>query len=307
MRNHVFITAVLIFLSGFQPFSIFATSEEGRTLDYSFTPQFSLRGSNLEKFAISEESLIIAYYGRPKAAYMGIVGRHSKEEIIERVKTTANDFQTIASHKKAKPALYLIYGTCQPQGEIGYMSDAMTHEYIRYALEEDTLIILDHQIGRYTLKEAVDRLLPYLVYPNVHIALDFEWRTVNPMKEIGYVRGEELNWVQEYVQDFLSRNRIPVKKYIVFHQFTKSMLRDPYVISSVYPQVGLIHCTSGWGPPDKKASTHALNAAITQVPLKGFKLWYHYSDKPGIHFDDPLMTPNEVLSLSPAPLLVIYQ
>lgn len=298
MRYHLIIALVLLPISGFSADPVFSI------------PKGDVRisgASNLDPFAISDESLIIAYYGRPKAAYMGIVGRYSKEEIAALVKTTAGNFQKIAGNKKAKPALYLIYGTCWPEGKIGYMSDAMTHEYIRYALEQEMLIILDHQIGAYALKDAVDRLLPYLAYPNVHIALDFEWRTANPMKEIGFVRGEELTWMQGYVQEFLTKNNIPGKKYIVFHQFTKSMLRNPDGISSVHPQVGLIHCTSGWGPPDKKASTHALNSAITQVPLKGFKLWYHYSDKPGIHFDDPLMTPDDVLSLSPAPLLVIYQ
>jgi len=259
-------------------------------------------------FAIpADDSLIVAYYGRPNASYMGIVGRHSKEEITARVKTTARNFQAIAGEKKVVPALYLIYGTCQPHGEIGYMSDKMAHDYIQYALDQEAVIILDHQIGRYSLKEAVDRLLPYLAYRNVHIALDFEWRTRNPMKEVGHVQGDELNWIQEYVQAYLSEKGIAGRKYIVFHQFTKSMVRNPAVISSGHPQVSLIHCTSGWGAPDDKVATHTLNASITQIPLKGFKLWYHYSDKPGIHFDDPLMKPDAVLSLSPPPFLVIYQ
>ncbi len=263
--------------------------------------------TNLDRFSIGNDSLIVAYYGRPKAAYMGIVGRYSKEDIVARVKATANGYRSIAGGKIVRPALYLIYGTCWPEGKIGYLSDAMTHEYIRYALEQDTLVILDHQIGASSLKDAIDWLLPYLVYPNVHIALDFEWRTAKPMKEIGFVRGEELTWIQEYVQDYLSRKSIPGKRYVVFHQFAKSMLRNPDGIVSSHPQVELVHCTSGWGPPEDKVSTHAINSAITQIPLKGFKLWYHYSDKPGIHYDDPLMSPGAVLALSPAPFLVIYQ
>ncbi|MBU0934981.1 MAG: hypothetical protein KKI09_12200 [Spirochaetes bacterium] len=50
-----------------------------------------------------------------------------------------------------------------------------------------------------------------------------------------------------------------------------------------------------------------MNARITQISQKGFKLWYHYSDKPGIHYDSPLMTPAQVLALSPPPMLVMYQ
>ncbi|HSV55565.1 MAG TPA: hypothetical protein VLH39_00465, partial [Magnetospirillaceae bacterium] len=257
--------------------------------------------------AVNDDSLIVAYYGHPRSRYMGIVGRHNLEELTRLVRSTAAQYQAAAGGREVVPALYLIYGTVQPQGQIGYMSDRLTRQHIHHAMENGLLIFLDHQIGTYTLKDALDRLLPYLVYPNVHIALDFEWRTAHPMREIGYVRGEELNWIQGYVQDYLERNRIPGTRFVVFHQFTKSMVRDPAVIHTRFPQVSLIHSTSGWGPPDKKAATHTLNSRISQIPLKGFKLWYFYSDKPGIHFDDPLMTPDQVLALDPQPMLIIYQ
>lgn len=54
-------------------------------------------------------------------------------------------------------------------------------------------------------------------------------------------------------------------------------------------------------------STHAADARLTQLTSKGFKLWYYYSDKPGIHFDHPLMSPKNVMDLLPLPKMVIYQ
>jgi hypothetical protein len=253
------------------------------------------------------DELIVAYYGHPNSPYMGIVGRLSREELVRRVKATAAEYQALVPGRRVVPAIYLIYGTCQPEGKIGYLSDATTLAYIRYAEEQGVLVFLDHQIGVNTLQAAADRLLPYLRFPNVHIAFDFEWRTNRPMEEIGFVRGDELNWLQGYVRAYLAREGLGGRKYIVFHQFKASMLRESEKVITGIPQVELIHCTSGWGPPQLKTATHAYNAGITQIPTKGFKLWYYYSDKPGIHYDDPLMTPAEVLGLSPQPKLIIYQ
>jgi hypothetical protein len=255
----------------------------------------------------TREEMIVAYYGHPNSRYMGIVGRHPVEELVDLVKATASEYQALAPDRKVIPAIYLIYGTAQPQGRIGYLSDARVNEYIGYAGAHGVQIILDHQIGTYTLKAAVDRLLPYLKHPHVHMAFDVEWRTSRPMEEIGFISGEELNWMQQYVSSYLQSNQVREHKYIVFHQFKASMVRGSKDILTGFPQVELVHSTSGWGPPGLKRSTHAFNATLTQLPSKGFKLWYYYSDKPGIHYDNPLMTPAEVLALDPLPRMIIYQ
>lgn len=254
-----------------------------------------------------KEEIIVAYYGHPNSRYMGIVGRNTLQELVERVQATAHAYQQLLPEYNVVPAIYLIYGTVQPEGRIGYISDATVNRYIQYAMARNVKIILDHQIGAYSLEAAVDRLLPYLVFPNVHIAFDFEWRTTKPMKEIGFVLGEELNWMQNQVSNYLVENKIPGNKYLIFHQFVASMLREPSKTLTGFPQVDLVHCTSGWGPPWQKRATHAFNSSITQIPIKGFKLWYYYSDKPGIHYDNPLMIPQEVIALTPKPRLIIYQ
>ncbi len=254
-----------------------------------------------------KQEILIAYYGHPNSRYMGIVGRNSLQELVEKVKETARVYQQLLPEHTIIPAIYLIYGTVQPEGRIGYISDATVNRYIQYAMEQNVKIILDHQIGAYSLERAVDRLLPYLVFPNVHIAFDFEWRTTRPMQEIGFVLGEELNWMQNHVSKYLVENKIAGNKYLVFHQFAASMLREHAKTLTGFPQVDLVHCTSGWGPPWQKIATHTWNSSITQIPIKGFKLWYYYSDKPGIHYDHPLMIPQEVIALIPKPRMIIYQ
>jgi len=255
----------------------------------------------------SKEVVLVAYYGHPNSRYMGIVGRHTLPELVEKVRSTASSYQSLMPDAIVVPAIYLIYGTVQPEGRIGFMSDAMVDSYIQYAGERNVSIILDHQIGRHTLQESMDRLLPYLKHPHVHLAVDFEWRTSRPMQEIGFVRGEELTWMQNYMSDYLLANKLPDTRYLIFHQFSSSMVRNHAAIQIGFQQVELVHSTSGWGPPWQKRGTHAYNASITQIPTKAFKLWYYYSDKPGIHYDDPLMTHSEVVALNPRPSLIIYQ
>jgi len=254
-----------------------------------------------------KEEVLLAYYGHPNSRFMGIVGRHSLPELVEMVKATAREYQAVMPESNVIPAIYLIYGTVQPEGHIGFMRNATVNRYIQYAGEHGVRIILDHQIGRFTLKETMDRILPYLIHPHVHLAVDFEWRTSRPMKEIGFVRGEELTWMQQYMSDYLRDNNLGGTRYLIFHQFKSAMVRNRAAIKIGFPQVELVHSTSGWGPPEGKRKTHAYNATITQIPTKGFKLWYFYSDKPGIHYDNPLMTPAEVAALVPRPRIIMYQ
>lgn len=254
-----------------------------------------------------EDNTIVAYYGHPNSKVMGIVGRHSKEELIPLLKKTSEKYDSINGDKGVVPAIYLVYGTVQPGGEIGIMNYDLVMSYVEEAYKNGVLIYLDHQMGKYYPTDALNEILPFLKYPNVHLALDPEWRTNNPMKEVGHLKGSELNEIQETMRDYIVSNEIPGKRQFVFHQFIEDMVRDVEVVSVDYDPVLLVHNTSGWGPPEGKIATHAKNSKTTNIPYKGFKLWYFYSDKPGVHYDNPLMTPEQVLNLDPKPGLIIYQ
>jgi hypothetical protein len=254
-----------------------------------------------------EDNQILAYYGHPNSKIMGILGRHSKEELAGLVKKTAEKYKYLNGEKGVIPAFYVIYGTCQPEGEINRINSRLIESYIEFALANKMLIYLDHQIGKYTPQEAIKELLPFLKYPNVHLALDPEWRTKKPMKIIGSISGEEINAVQQMIDDYLRRKNIPGKRHLVFHQFHAKMIRNREAVKSDYNRVIPVHATSGWGRPEAKTGTHSRNSAAVNIPYKGFKLWYYYSSKQGVHYDRPLMTPEEVLALNPQPGLIIYQ
>ncbi|MBN2079236.1 MAG: hypothetical protein JW838_09740 [Spirochaetes bacterium] len=250
---------------------------------------------------------IVAYYGHPKSRIMGIVGRHPKEELAGMVKKTASDYASLKPQRGALPAFYLIYGTCQPKGEINLMKREMVEAYIRYAYANGILVYLDHQIGRYSVEHAMDQLLPFLHYPNVHLALDPEWRTTRPMREIGSIDARELNEAQRRMRDYMVAHGIRGRRHLVIHQFHAKMIRNRSRVRSDYDPVILVHATSGWGTPERKSATHERNALAANMPHKGFKLWYYCSDKKGVHYDNPLMTPSQVVGLRPEPGLIIYQ
>ncbi|MDR2864671.1 MAG: hypothetical protein LBV68_03565 [Spirochaetaceae bacterium] len=248
---------------------------------------------------------ILAYYGHPSSKNMGILGRHSKEVLNEKLKALAEEYKAVNNGRGVVTAFYIIYGTCWPGGDIGIISDKILKEYIDYAAENNMLVFLDHQIGKYDPVASLKRMLPYLKYPNVHLALDPEWRTTKPMEEIGSVSADEINQAQKVMGDYIIENNIPGEKMLVIHQFNYVMIKNRKDVRSDFERVRLILCMDGHGSPTKKRGTYAFNAEATNIPIKAFKLFYNEQGNTGV--DEPLLTPKEVYELKPRPMLIMYQ
>lgn len=252
------------------------------------------------------ENDIVAFYGHPDSRQMGILGRFSKEVLDEKLTSLAAEYDAANGDRGVVRAFYLIYGTVWPEGEIGIMSEKKLKEYIDYAADHDMIVFIDHQIGRYDPVASLKRMLPWLSYPNVHLALDPEWRTTRPMHEIGYVTGDELNGAQQAMDEYMERNEIEGERLMVVHQFKAKMIAARSRVRSDFGRVRLIHCADGFGTPAQKRAAYRYNAEATNIPLKGFKLFYNFGIR-GAGYDNPLLTPAEVCSLSPHPALIIYQ
>ena len=249
---------------------------------------------------------ILAYYGHPNSRNMGILGRYSIEELDQMLTVKAAEYEAVSGGRKVLKAFYLIFGTVWPRGEIGIINHNTLMRYIEYGMKKDILVFIDHQIGRYDPIDSLRRMLPYLHYPNVHLALDPEWRTEVPMEELGYVTAEEINRAQQVMEDYLIANNLPGERMLVIHQFNSVMIRNRANIRTNFNRVRLIHCADGIGPPAMKRNTYAFNAQAVNMPLKSFKLFYNFGI-PGAGFDDPIMTPLEVYRLNPRPYLIMYQ
>ncbi len=249
---------------------------------------------------------VFALYGKPGARTMGILGQYPLEDIGPVMDGFVKTYDEANGQRGIIPALYIIYGTCWPEGEIGILQDKVVKAYIEYAAAKGWYVYLDHQIGKYPVASAVQKLLPWLKYPNVHLALDPEWRTTKPMQEIGSVTAEEINQAQGMMQDYLVEHGLPGRRMLVIHQFKPKMIQNRPQVRSDFELVQLIHCADGFGSPSLKKSTYALNAEATNIPLKSFKLFLKPTVE-GAGWDQPLMSPEDVFALNPRPYLIMYQ
>jgi hypothetical protein len=249
---------------------------------------------------------ILAFYGHPNSRNMGILGRYTLEELDQLLTELAQEYAAASGGRKVRKAFYIIYGTVWPRGEIGIIAEETLKRFIDYALERDILVFLDHQIGRYDPVNSLKRMLPWLRYPHVHLALDPEWRTAKPMAEIVSVTADEVNRCQQVMEDYIIENNIPGERLLVIHQFNYVMIRNRGEVKSNYRRVRLVHCADGFGTPVLKRDTYAYNAEAGNMPIKGFKLFYNFGI-PGAGFDKPLMTPKEVYELKPRPYIIMYQ
>ena len=267
---------------------------EGEIINQSFSQESILLNND-----------ILAFYGHPRSRNMGILGRYSKEELNEKLISLADEYQKAGGRNVLK-AFYIIYGTVWPGGDIGIIGESLLTEYIEFALENDMLVFIDHQIGKYTPQDSIKRMLRWLKYPNVHLALDPEWRTTKPMEEIGTVTAAEINQVQRIMEDYIIENQIPGERLLVIHQFNYRMISNREKVESNFSRVRLVHCADGFGPPNVKKAAYAYNAQATNMPVKAFKLFYDFGI-PGAGVDLPLLSPKEVMSLNPRPYIVMYQ
>jgi hypothetical protein len=249
---------------------------------------------------------ILAFYGHPLSRNMGILGRYPITELDERLSLLADEYAAVNGGRGVQKAFYIIYGTVWPEGEIGILRENVLLEYIQYALERDILVFIDHQIGRYDPVESLKKMLPYLHYPNVHLALDPEWRTTKPMLEIGAITADEINRAQRVMEDYILENQLPGERLLVIHQFNWRMIQNREKVETGFERVRLVHCADGFGNPSLKRKAYAYNAEAVNMPVKGFKLFYN-SGIPGAGFDDPILSPKEVLELDPRPYLIMYQ
>ncbi|MDR1374939.1 MAG: hypothetical protein LBJ24_08205 [Treponema sp.] len=248
---------------------------------------------------------ILAFYGSPLSRNMGILGRYTKEELALQLDALAEEYKAVNGGRGLIKAFYIIYGTVWPQGEIGILRQSVLEDYIRFALERGILVFIDHQIGRYDPVESLKTMFPYLQYPNVHLALDPEWRTAKPMQDIGTVSAAEINQARQVMEDYIREHGLG-ERMLVIHQFNWRMISGRENVQSNAGPVRLVHCADGFGPPDLKRRSYAYNALARNMPIKAFKLFYNFGI-PGAGYDNPLLTPKEVLELDPRPYIIMYQ
>lgn len=265
----------------------------------------------LEAFAIAprgseEDALIVAFYGHPRSKAMGILGEYPLQQMARKLMAVAKQYDDANGPQPVLPAFHIIYATVFENADVGILNEEILLRYIEFAEEHGFVVFIDHQLGRHDVLKSVQSMLPYLRYESVHLAIDPEWSTPKPGREIGSVTAQEINDAQQLIQDYLIDHDLPGNRMFVVHQFNWRMIEDREMVRTDFDRVRLVHNADGFGSPAAKIDSWEFNLLARNIPVKGFKLFYPKSWRDG-GFDHPLMTVEEVMELEPRPAVIMYQ
>lgn len=249
---------------------------------------------------------LVTFYGHPQSNLLGILGEFNDPQVmIRRLKAQAAAYTAADPARPAVPTLEVIASVASdtPGADGLYLNPTplpLIEEYATLAEQNGALLLLDIQLGYDTVAREVQRLLPLLKRPFVHLAIDPEFH-VKPGEVPGVAYGSlsaaEVAQAQQMLAQVVVQNNIP-DKILVIHQFRADMLPDKTRIQPV-PRVQIVVVMDGFGAPGAKTGNYQTFVHDELIQYGGIKLFYKQ--------DKPLLRPEEVVALDPPPLVVIYQ
>ncbi len=254
---------------------------------------------------------IVAYYGNFYAKGMGVLGEYSEDVMLGKMKKEIAAWEAADPETSVLPAIDYIAITAQGSaGKDGMYRARMPHDQIDKALgiakKVDGIVILEVQAGLSDVMTEVKTLEPYLKMPQVHLAIDPEFamkrRNARPGSVVGTVDATEVNAAVEYLAGLVRANDLPPKVLIV-HRYTKPMVTNATKIVPL-PEVQVVMDMDGWGGISNKISSYDSYIKPEPVQFTGFKLFYKNDVK---WQGSRMLTPAEVLKLTPSPSFIQYQ
>lgn len=249
---------------------------------------------------------VVTLYGYPEIPAMGDLGKYTADEAAVEVARLAATYDALNGGRGAIGALHMVVAVAQPapMGDGSYLNH-LDHEviarYAQAARRHGVLLILDTQLGMISPVEEARRLERFLVEPFVHLALDpeFAMRASGgvPGDVIGSVDSSEVNAVQAYLAALVRGRGLP-EKLLLVHQFRDDMLTHSVAWAQA-PEVLVTVNMDGWGDLATKLDSYSAFAFRGYAEYMGIKLF------PG--WDEPMLTPEQVLALPRLPDLVVYQ
>ncbi len=252
---------------------------------------------------ILPDKRIVAFYGNPAADELGILGIGSPDLAGRRLLRQAKAYER--PRRPVQPAMELIstVANAHPGDDGMYRrqeSNAVIRRYLKAARKVKAILILDIQPGQADFFEETVRLKRWLKQPDVHLALDPEWRIKPgqvPGNVIGSVDAREVNAVSAWLEQLVVSENLP-PKVIVIHQFTHDMIQGRDQLKP-REKVQIILNADGFGGREVKISKYKDFTRGKSAFHDGFKLFYKE--------DLNLMKPRQVIRLRPSPDIVIYE
>ena len=253
---------------------------------------------------------IVAYYGNLYSKNMGVLGQYPADEMLQKLNKEVKKWETADPSTEVEPALDYIVTTAQgsPGKDKKYrlrMPDSEIDKVLKLAEKAHAIVFLDVQVGLSNVQIEVPILEKYLKMPQVHLALDPEFSMKGgkkPGSVIGTMSASDINFAANYLSKIVKENNIP-PKILVIHRFTEEMVTGYKKITPL-PEVQVVMDMDGWGFKAKKVNTYKQVIYSEPVQFGGFKLFYK-NDVKGPK--GGMMTPSEVLKLTPQPIYIQYQ
>ncbi len=284
--------------------------QTGEDPEFAKKKGWPVRGPDPLPGAILPQQRIVAYYGNPQSKRMGVLGEYPKDEMLRRLKKEVDRWEKTDPSLPVQPALHLVAVVAQGDpGKAGkyrmIMPDAIVNRVYEWAKEAKAILFIDIQTGHSDIRTILPRFEWILKNPDVHLGMDPEFNMIKsgrkPGTKIGTYDAADVNYASGFLQDLVKKYNLPPKVLIV-HRFTRNMVTNANKIV-LRPEVQIVMNMDGWGPPWLKRDSYRDYIISEPVQYTGFKLFYHNDTKKG----DPLMTPEELLKLTPRPLYVQYQ
>lgn len=248
-----------------------------------------------------QENRMVAYYGTPQSAFVGVLGESDPQTMMAQLKEQAAVYSAADPSRPAIPTVELIASIAQsepgPYGTyLSRMPPETIEQYARLAQENRALLLLDVQIGSSTLADEVNTLVPFLERPYVHLAIDTEYAVAAGVG-LGGVSGYQIQEAVEFLDRLVEERNLP-DKVVVVHQFASGTVFDKEAIKPTENVQVVLHA-DGFGSPQNKFSKYEQLVAGEPIQYGGFKLFYTQ--------DVPLLSPQQVLDQDPAPVVISYQ
>jgi hypothetical protein len=249
---------------------------------------------------------LVGYCGTPGAPALGELqgNLHNKAKALEAKAAS------YAQNRKILPVFELIavvvQGSPGPDGKYRRrVDDSVVDDYLKVARESKAILLLNIQPGQSDFLTEVKTFERYLQEPDVGLALDPEWAMKpkqRPGQYFGQTTATALNDVAEYLSAITTRYALP-EKALVYHEVVRTVVVDESKVKPV-PGIVIIKSVDGLGPVGAKMATYANLMEVTAHGVHpGFKLFFDEDTRNGSR----LMTPREVLRLSPQPEYVMYE
>lgn len=249
---------------------------------------------------------LVGFCGTPGAPALGKLAGN----LPARAKSIQSYADKYAGGRKAMPVFELIAVIVQgAPGADGKwrrrVTESVVDEYLRTARAAKGLLLLNIQPGHSDFLTELKHYEKYLREPDVGVALDPEWAMKAKQKPgvfFGQTTGAAINEVAEYLSEIVKAGDLP-EKALVFHQVNNHVVKDESVLVA-HPGVALVKGVDGLGPKGAKINTYNfLVKTMTEAVHPGFKLFFDEDTTNG----NKLMTPEEVLKLTPQPEYVMYE